>query len=269
MEPKESAMRTSGSRRIGNQAIIQACGLVLAILLALGFGSTDASAQVLVANPPLQAANHSDFLAQLEKTISQYEKQIQQYDLQLQQYQQMLINIRNLGNQVPAFNNNLQHLDAAQLQAVQCDGAAGSSWIGNLVVSVFAPTSPYSEGQQKICENIVAIQVQKYNETADMLARMNQYAALARDTESERDAVGQTDNGDLNSNSNQVARNSAELDLEMSNWQARMRACDAEIGALQATQSLLAAAEMKARTPDLLGTSVQAAALKAALTVNQ
>jgi hypothetical protein len=252
-----------------NHGSIQLGGFVVAIVLAVGLGPMSASAQVLVANPPLQSANHSDFLAQLEKTISQYEKQIQQYELQLQQYQQMLINIKNLGNQVPTFNNNLQHLDAAQLQKVQCDSTAGSPWFGNLVVSVFAPTSPYSGSQQQICENIVAIQVQKYNETADMLSRMNQYAALAKDTESERDSVGQTDNGDLSSNSNQVERNGAELDLEMSNWQARMKACDAEIGALQATQSLLAEAEMKARTPDLLGTSVQAAALKAALTVNQ
>lgn len=262
-------MRANRSRRSESQGFIQKGGLVVAVVLALGLGPLNANAQVLVSNPPLQSANHSDFLAQLQKTISQYEKQIQQYELQLQQYQQMLINIRNLGNQVPSFNNNLQHLDAAQLQAVQCDSTTGSSWFGNLIVSVFAPSSPYSESQQRICENIVAIQVLKYNETADMLNRMNQYAALARDTESERDAVGQTDNGDLSSNSNQVARNSAELDLEMGNWQARMKAYDAEIGALQATQSLLAEAEMKARTPDLLGTSVQAAALKAALTVNQ
>jgi len=262
-------MKTIRLHASGSHELIQRGGLAIAIVVALGLGPLSANAQVLVSNPPLQSANHSDFLAQLEKTMSQYEKQIQQYELQLQQYQQLLINIKNLGNQVPSFNNNLQHLDAAQLQKVQCDSTAGPSWFGNLVVSVFAPSSPYSKSQQQICQNIVSIQVQEYNETADMLNRMNQYAALARDTESERDAVGQTDNGDLSSNSNQVERNSAELDLEMGNWQARMKAYHAEIGALQATQSLLAEAEMKARTPDLLGTSVQAAALKAALTVNQ
>lgn len=269
MESKESAMRTSRSRRSESQGFIQRGGLTVALVLALGLGPLGANAQVLVTNPPLQSANHSDFLAQLEKTISQYEKQIQQYELQLQQYQQMLINIKNLGNQVPSFNNNLQHLDANAIALAQCGSAGGSSWFGSLVTSVFAPTSPYAQSQQQICQNIVVIQVQKYNETADMLNRMNQYAALARNTESDRNGVGQTNNGDLSSNTNQVERNSSELALEMSNWQARMKAYDAEIGALQDTQSILANAAMYARTPDLLGTSVQAAALKAALSVNQ
>lgn len=258
-------MRTNRSRWSRSQGSIQTGGLVVAIVLALGLGPLAANAQVET-NDPVAIGK---LVSQIEKQVQQYEKQIQQYELQLQQYQQMLINLKNLGNKVPSFNNNMQHLDAAQLQQVQCDDASGSSWFGNLMVSVFAPTSPYVEDQRQICQNIVAIQVQKYNETADMLNRMNQYATLAANTETDRNTVGQTGNGDLSSNTNQVERNSAELDLEMSNWEARMKAYDAEIGALQTTQSLLADAAMKARTPDLLGTSVQAAALKAALTVNQ
>jgi len=245
--------------------LIQRGGLVLAIVLALGLGPLSANAQVITNDPGAIAK----LVSQIEKQAQQYEKQIQQYELQLQQYQQLLINIKNLGNQVPNFNNNLQHLDAGTIAQAQCGSAGGSSWFGGLIVSVFAPTSPYAQSQRQICQDVVAIQVQKYNETADMLNRMNRYAALAKDTESNRNAVGQTSNGDLSSNTNQVERNSSELDLEMSNWQARMKAYDAEIGALQATQSILANAAMSARTPDLLGTSVQAAALKAALSVNQ
>lgn len=257
-------MKTTGLHASGGRGSIRRGGLV-AILLALGLGPLSTNAQVIT-NAPGAIAK---LVSQIEKQVQQYEKQIQQYELQLQQYQQLLINIQNLGNQVPSFNNNLQHLDASTIAQSQCDGSGGSSWFGGLIVSVFAPTSPYEQSQRQICQNIVVLQVQKYNETADMLNRMNQYAVLARDTESARNSVGQTDNGDLSSNTNQVERNSSELALEMGNWQARMKAYDAEIGALQATQSILASAAMYARTPDLLGTSVQAAALKAALTVNR
>jgi hypothetical protein len=259
-------------RNASARSSICKAGLVLANVLVLGLGSLNANAQVTTNDPGAIAKLVSQIekqVQQYEKQVQQYEKQIQQYELQLQQYQQMLINIKNLGNQVPSINNNLQHLDANAIASAQCGSAGGSSWFGSLVTSVFAPTSPYAKSQQQICQQIVAIQVQKYNETADMLNRMNSYAALANQTERDRDSIGDTGNGDLSSNSNQVDRNSAELGLEMSNWQARMKAYDAEIGALQDTQSILANAAMYARTPDLLGTSVQAAALKAALTVNQ
>lgn len=244
-------------------------GLALVCLLMAGNVSAQAAGGGVTTTDPGALAK---LIAQLAKLKEQYEKQVQQYQLQLQQYEQMFINIKNLGNQVPNFNNQLQHLDANAITQAQCGsggGGGGSSWFGGLMVSVFAPTSPYAQSQHQICQNIVAIQVLQYNATADMLNRMNGYVGLANTTENLRSSVGKSNTGDLQGNTNQVVRYSGELDLEMSNWQARMKGYDAEISALQATQSILAKAAMSSRTPDLLGTSVQAAALKAALTVNQ
>lgn len=262
-------MRANRSRQSGSQGSIRAGGLVLAIALALGIAPTNANAQVLVTNPILQSANHSDFLAQLEKTISQYEKQIQQYELQLQQYQQMFINLKSLGNVMPSFNNQLQHLDANQLAQVECSSSNGTWSVGGIVQSVTSSfDKTYVEAQKEICAQVVTIQVDKYNKTADMMDRLNYYNSLAQQTDQSRTGISQdSGTGDLNSNTNQAARNLADLQTEIANWQSQMAADDSMLKTLQDMQSVLAEAALKG-SQDMLGKGVQAAALAAALQVN-
>lgn len=246
----------------------KAC-IAIAVSLACTLATGSACAQVIVTNPSLQANNHADFASQLSKTIEQYTKQVQQYTLQIQQYQQMLITIQNLGNNI-TINNAPQHLDQGQLARMECgnEGGGASGILGSFFGSLLAPEGPYVQKQQDICQQIVAIKVKKYNDTSDMMSRMNYYANLANKTEDSRNSVGSSNNGNLSANSNQVLRNSSELNAEMANWQTQMQSYDAMLKALEGAQSDLAKAALNGN-PSLLNTSAQAAVLEAALKVNQ
>ena len=258
-------MRTSRSRRSGSQGTIQMGGLLVAIALALGLGPLNANAQVET-NDPVAIGK---LVSQIEKQVQQYEKQIQQYELQLQQYQQMFINLKSLGNVMPSFNNQLQHLDANQLAQVECNSPNGTWSVGGIAQSITSSfNKSYVEAQKEICAQVVTIQVDKYNKTADMMDRMNYYNSLAQQTDQSRTGISQeSGTGDLNSNTNQAARNLADLQTEFANWQSRMAADDSMLKTLQDMQSVLAEAALKG-SQDMLSKGVQAAALAAALQVN-
>lgn len=247
------------------------CAASLAAAVSLGCLCTagNAPAQAaggVITNDPGALAKLID---QFEKQVQQYAEQVKQYELQLQQYQQMLITIQNLGNNI-SIHNAPQHLDEGQLAQMECANGGGGSGgtLGTFFGSLLAPSGPYVQKQQDICQQIVAIKVQKYNDTSDMMGRMNFYASLANETEHSRDSVGSGNNGNLSANSNQVLRNASALDTEMSNWQTRMQSYDTMLKALQGAQSDLARAALNGN-PSLLNTSAQAAVLEAALKVNQ
>lgn len=261
-------MNRKPSHRLASCLSRKGC-MAIAVSLAYTLAAANACAQVIVTNPSLQINNHADFASQLSKTIEQYTKQVQQYTLQVQQYQQMLITIQNLGNSI-TIRNTPQHLDQGQLARMECGNEAGggSGILGSFFGSLLAPENPFVQKQQDICQQIVAIKVEKYNATSDMMKRMNFYVNLANKTEDSRSSVGSSNNGDLSANSNQVLRNSSELNAEMANWQAQMQSYDTMLNALEGAQSDLAKSALNGN-PSLLNASAQAAVLEAALKVNQ
>lgn len=243
-----------------------AAGILLACVSMAGNVSAQAAGGGVVTTDPGALAKLID---QFEKQVQQYAEQVKQYELQLQQYQQMLITIQNLGSNI-TIHNTPQHLDQNQLAQMECGngGAGASGLLGSLFGSLLAPESPFVQKQQEICQQIVAIKVAKYNDTSDMMKRMNYYANLVNKTEESRNSVGSSNNGDLSANSNQVLRNSSELNAEMANWQTQMQSYDTMLKALEGVQSDLAKASLNGN-PNLLNASAQAAVLEAALKVNQ
>lgn len=258
-------MKTTNSRRAGSRGLIHWCGVVAAILFVLELVPVNASAQVVTNDPGAIAK----LVAQIKKQIQQYEQQVQQYQLQFQQYQQMFINLQSLGNTMPSFNNQLQNLDANQLAQVECNTSNGTWSVGSIVQSVTASfNKKYVEAQKEICAQVVTIQVDKYNKTAAMMGRLNYYNNLAQQTDQGRTGISQqSGTGDLNSNTNQAARNLADLQTEIANWQSQMAADDSMFKTLQDMQSVLAEAALRG-SQDMLGKGVQAAALATALQVN-
>lgn len=242
--------------------------MALALFAVCGLYAGVASAQVVTSDPTGLAKLAEEY----KKQLQQYQQQVQQYQLQLQQYQQMLISIQNLtsGGGMLTINNTPEHLDANQLAQLECgDSGGGASLIGGVVGSLTSSfNAPYVQAQKHICQNIVTIEVDKYNRTSDMMVRMNYYSAVAKQTESSRDSVGSSNNGDMSSNTNQATRNLANLNTEVANWQSQMNSDDEMLKTLQDTQSVLARAALDGKS-DLLGASVQAAALEAALKINQ
>lgn len=258
-------MKTTKSHRAGSHGLIHWGGFVATTMLVLGLVPLSAGAQVVTNDPGAIAK----LVAQIQKQVQQYEKQIQQYELQLQQYQQMFINLQSLGNVMPSFNNQPQHLNANQLAQIECNSSNGTWSVGSIVQSVTSSyDKQYVEAQKEICAQVVTIQVDKYNRTADMMGRLNYYNSLAQQTDQSRTGISQqSGTGDLNSNTNQAARNLADLQTEIANWQSQMAADDSMLKTLQDMQSVLAEAALKG-SQDMLGKGVQAAALAAALQVN-
>lgn len=245
--------------------------LAAALAMAMSIGTACASMPVIdaahIAKTALVYATQQDQLRQL---IVQYQQLIEAYVLQAKQYQQLFINLQNLPNAVPSLGNDFAHLDEAELTEMQCGESGVAAWVGGLVTSLLSQDRPFAESQKKICQQIVVLQVLKYNETADVLGRLNGYAKLAQDAEGQRRQIASdSGSGDLAGNSNQVQRNAAQLGIEMDNWKGRMGAYDAQLQTLRDAQAMLAQAALRGHPPDMLGTSVQALALKAALQLNR
>lgn len=256
---------TSGSMR--NRARrLAATACVFALAAGAAHGATPVIDVAHIAKTALVYATEQQ---QLQQLITQYQQLVEAYVLQARQYEQLFINLQNAPNAVPSLDNSFVHLDATQLAEAQCGDPGEGEWLGGLIASLLSSENPLAESQRKICQQVVSLQVTKYNETADILTRLNNYARLAQHAEAQREEIaGDSGNGDLAGNSNQVHRNAAQLAMEMDNWKGRMGAYDTQLQALRDAQAMLAQAALRGRSPDLLGTSVQALALKAALELN-
>lgn len=190
-------------------------------------------------------------------------------------YQQLRTTLQIKNNDIATTNNNIQQLNASRLQDAKCGGSARASGSAPASGAPQAISSSlaanFVQAQQQICQQIVSIEVDKYNRTATMLTRINDYTKLASDTEQQRSNIGQSDkneNADLLANTNQALRNLANLNTEIANWRAMMQADDAAIQALQQAQSTIAQTAMNG-TQSVTGQLQQTIALQSALQLVQ
>lgn len=250
---------------------------VIAVVFLVGaLGASQARAQVLVTDLTAIANNHADHALEYGKQVMQYAKQLEQHLTALEslaaQYEQlsnMLVTLKNLPNSISMPGAPVVHLDAPTLAQMQCTTSDGTIFGGLMSALRSAFASQYLQAQHQLCEAIVAVEVEKYNSTADMLQRIKGpggYAELGRKLEAMREALGRLAHGDLTSINDQAGRNLLHLNEEMSNWQAGITAYDAMLKSMQDMQSTLANQALNGQ-PSLLGTSIQAAALAAALHV--
>jgi prefoldin subunit 5 len=139
-------------------------------------------------------------------------------------------------------------------------------------------TGNIQQSQQNICQQIVLLQVDKYNRTVAMLGRINGYGntlAQLQNTLNTVDAAlkgitALTSGGsisqsiaDLTSQMNSAQQNRSGLDAEMKAYQASISADDAAISSLQMMQSNLGKVALHG-SPSLLGQVIQAGAFAAA-----
>lgn len=250
----------------------------LAMLLMGALAPTQTTAQVLVMDATAIANNHADHALEYGKQVMQYAKQVEQHltaleslSVQYQQFTNLLVTLENLPNAITMPGAPLAHLDAAPLARMRC-ASAGGSVLGSLMTSLMAAfDSQYMAAQRQLCEKIVEVEVDRFNSTADMLNRIKGpggYADLAHKLETLRGTLGRLAHGDLTAINDQATRNMANLDAEMSNWRAGIAGYDATLKSLQDMQSTLANRALNGQ-PTLLGTGIQAAALQAALRIEE
>lgn len=237
-------------------------GVALAMALSCGPFSTGALAQGLgvVVNDP--------------KSIWQqglsYARQFEQLQQETQTLQNILMQAQSLGTNINLFGGQLQKItDSDSIIQSACPGA-GAGLVGSLLnslTSALSPNQPIATRQQMICAQIVIFQIDEYNKTADALNAIGGTSTTTLEKLNSLiasvDTLGKTTNAQA-----QAAGVNATVVTAMATWQTQIRADEAVIQALKQQQAILATVAMKGNNT-LLGNVVQAAALKAAFTINQ
>jgi len=205
-------------------------------------------------------------IAEYGEQAARWGKTLAQYQQQVAHYQQMIATVANLNFSIQPTSTLTRITDISGMVAQACPG---SSRLADSASSIAGLASLNLGGnlaanQQTICQRITLLQIDKYNKTADMLGRMNQYSGLFGQIDDLRNRVsGANSVGDLQANTNEAVRNANKLTKEISDWQGQMAASDAAIRALQEQQSALANIALKGRSSPL-GEIVQAGAFAAA-----
>ncbi|MDM0090475.1 MULTISPECIES: hypothetical protein [unclassified Variovorax] len=238
-----------------------------AVRLALAVAacaSTNAFAQagVIVNDPQSMGKQVAEFAKQAKRwsdTLAQYQKEIAHY-------QQMIATAVSLNFQSQLPTAQLQKItDTSLLIQQACPGS------GNLVATVIGRITPLNlngpikENQDRICQNIVQLRATSYNETVDMLDRLNQYNELFKKVDDLRNSLmgSASSQGDMQANTNEAVRNANKLQNEVSNWQARMNVYETAIRTLESQQSILARVALKGAST-WTGRAIQAASFAAA-----
>jgi len=244
---------------------LRKAGLAIALagLVSL-FGMGTAQAQWIVNDPTTLAKQIEEYGKELER----WQRTVSQYEQTLQHYQQQLINLPKLSLPMPQFNIAFSKRD--QMDGVQenCPSPNSGGGIGGIIegqLQNFIPGGQsIAQQQQTICSMMIQAQNAKYNATVDALTQIKTYQDQINKIEEQRDNTG-TSEGNLAANNNEILRYIARIETTYQNYQTNMVAYDGYIDGLKIHQQGLAKQAMKGQ--NLLGTLVETATLKAALTI--
>lgn len=235
--------------------------LTLAVIASLFAGAS--SAQVLVTDTAAISTAEEGYKSQLAKTVEQYTKQLDQYRTQIQQYEQMVMQVQGLGTNISLGSSNLQRVEdaeTAKLVDQRCPSPDGGSVIGNLVTTMassFAASDRIVDSQQKICANIVMLQVDKYNRSVDVINELNKYGGTVQKLNMLANAVNNV--GNASNAAAQAQTVSATMAKKVSDWQLAIQGDDNLIKALNDQQGILASVALNGK-PGIGGQLIQGAA---------
>lgn len=132
-----------------------------------------------------------------------------------------------------------------------------------------------SDVSQRICQELIQLRVQSFNETIDMANRFEQYSQQLTAIDNKR--ISSNTHGDVQALTNEATRTTAKLQAEMGFWRTRIAAYDAAIKFHEGQQNTLTKTAMKGSGGGgasagsfgrmNAGQLIQAAAIAAALAV--
>lgn len=249
----------------------------LTLALMAGVFASTTQAQVLVTDTVAISAAEEGFKSQLAQTVAQYtrqglefEKQVQQYTTQLEQLRSILTKIQSLGTGISLVPKKMERLseDESNLLVDQtCPGAPLGAVVSG-AISGFLGSShqPITVRQQLICRQIVLLQVDQYNITADALGQLTAQASTVQKLNGIVNSISTL--GESNSATSQAQQYMAQLQTASATWKTQMDADIAAISTLQQQQGALAKVALNG-SHAILGQVVNAVALKAAFTINE
>lgn len=234
--------------------------------LIAGLTTGQASAQVLVTDVASNATQSSE----LAKQILQYEKQVQQYATQLEQLRDMLTKIQSLGTGISLVPKTLQPLsgtDQEKLADQECPGTSlGGLVAGTISGLLGGADQPITERQNLICRQTIVLQVDEYNITAKALGELTAQASTVQKLSDIINSISTY--GESSSATSQAQQFLSQLNLAGDTWQKQVDADEKMIATLRQQQGVLAKVALDGSNT-VLGNVVQAAALKAAFTINE
>lgn len=231
----------------------------LAFVLALAAASA-ANAQLVVSDP----GNLALAIKDLAEKAFQYGEQGKRWSDQYRHYQQQLIKLRQLQMQQSAMRDDFPERDPAYGMADLCPGGAADAAQG--AFAAFDPRldSDLAAEQRRLCQRAVLAENARYNESVRMLKQLIQRNREFAQVESQRAQAGDSQ-GDLAANDNEAQRFMVRTRMDLDYWQARMRAYDDYIAALQKDQGRIARRALEGKPKSGLEKIVQAEAIKGAL----
>jgi hypothetical protein len=257
-------MYLSHAKSNASLALLRLKSTARGMVLAAGLCGSGLHAQVIVHDPIATFDSHADSALQYAKQGAQYLKQLQEYATQLQQYAQLLSSIEGFTSGMSLVPNQLTHVtDSDSLVQGKCSGVSGINGLVSTIMNSMGSLMNQSitQTQQMLCKQIVLKQIDKYNETVDMLNKIQGFSAQYQHLE--QVAHGITTFADSNRSNGDQLQYSGAVQTEMANWKTNMTVDDSVIKTLKDQQSILGHIALKGSNT-VLGNVVQATTFAAA-----
>ncbi|HEV7123134.1 MAG TPA: hypothetical protein VGN24_06865 [Rhodanobacter sp.] len=241
--------------------------LIVVLSLAGWLAPSVVGAQVIVTDPILEGAQTSSNVTQgtqLAKQLLQLEQQIRSYATQLEQLRNILTRIQSVGSNISMTPKSLQLLDSTQSdklveQACPGPGMSPAGIVSGVISGFLGKNSnqPITERQQLVCKQIVLLQIDEYNVTAEALGELTvQQSAVQKLS----DIVGSISTmGESSSASSQTQQFLSQLQAASDTWKKQVEADDSMIATLQQQQAVLSKVALNGSNT-VLGDIVQAGA---------
>ncbi|MGH8079191.1 MAG: hypothetical protein ACREP7_01370 [Lysobacter sp.] len=235
-------------------------GAVLACI-ALTTVVSPARAQFIVNDPPALATA----LEGIGKDILEYGEQAKRWTDTYKHYNQQLIKLQRLQLRRTQLTDDFPERDLEYGMDDLCPGPPGASFSIQGLMSQFNPQmqSDVVKEQRRLCQRIVLADNTKYNESVRMLKKLIERNREFNDIENQRDEVGDSQ-GKLAANDNEAQRFMVRTKMDLDYWQARMKAYDDYIVALQKDQGRLARRALEGKQEGGIGKIIQTEVLRQA-----
>lgn len=219
-----------------------------------------AHAQLVVTDP----GNLGLAIKDLVEKATVYGKEAARWTQQYDHYKQQLIKIQQLQLAQSNMRDDFPERDPAYGMEDLCPGAKREGLAG--AMSAFNPQldSDLVAEQRRLCQRMVLADNAKYNESVRMLKQLIQRNREFSQVEGQRGQVGDSQ-GKLAANDNETQRFMVRTRMDLDYWQARMKAYDDYIVALQKDQARLARRALEGKRQGGVGQVIQSEAIKGAL----
>ncbi|WP_394537538.1 hypothetical protein PRJ39_15530 [Lysobacter enzymogenes] len=235
--------------------------LAAAVLFAQAI-APPAHAQLVVTDP----GNLGIAIKDLFDKIYQYGQQATRWTSQYNHYRQQLIKLQQLQMQQSAMRDDFPERDPSYGMDDICPGPRSEGLSG--AMSAFNPQldSDLVAEQRRLCQRMVLADNAKYNESVRMLKQLIQRNREFSQVEGQRGQVGDSQ-GSLAANDNETQRFMVRTRMDLDYWQARMKAYDDYIVALQKDQARLARRALEGKPSGGVGKIIQSQAIKSAFSL--